>query len=157
MSREVTSWMIEGFLSNSILTALVGADNSGNPAIFGDRARSNGQFAPYPHLTVARFGSLRSLAIFDEQPDTAGIYDCPRVAVSAWAQESKDQAYQVYTLAEQMLIGSAALPFANPYFSGYKIVRHLMRDDLFDDRAQAYHIYGEFGMWLSLTDTPQPF
>lgn len=157
MSREVVSWMITGFQSNAALVALVGADLNGNPAIFGDRARTNGQFPPFPHLTVSRFGSLRGLALFDEQIETAGQFDCPRIAVSAWAQETKDQAYQVYTMAEQMLLGTSALPFVNQYFSGYKIVRTAMRDDLFDDRAQAYHITGEFGLWLQLTDTAQPF
>jgi len=155
--REIESWMIAGFRSNTAITALVGADNNGNPAIFGDRARVNGQFTPFPHLTVSRFSSVKSLAMFDEHSDTAGLFDCPRVAIAAWDQESKDRAYQIYRLAEQMLLGKSPMQFANQYFSGYKIVRTVFRDDLFDDRAQAYHIHGEFSMWAQLTDSQQPY
>jgi hypothetical protein len=149
--------MINGFAGNTAITTLIGKDDNGNPAIFGDRARVNGQFTPFPHLTVSRFSSAKPLAIFDEQPDTAGRFDCPRIAVAAWDQESKDRAYQVYRLAEQMLLGTSQMPFTNQYFSGYKIVRTVFRDDLFDDRAQAYHIHGEFSMWAQLTDTQQPY
>jgi hypothetical protein len=157
--REVVSWMVQGFLGNSAITNLVGADSAGNPAIFDQETHTADQNIPYPHLTVSRVGTPRvqRLILFDEQPDTAGRFDNPNIAICAWSQTTRDAAYQIYELAQAMLLGQTAMRFTSLYFSGYKITRGVFRGDLFDREAQAYRVYGEFSMWAQLTDTAQPY
>lgn len=155
--REVESWIVQGLLNNASLVVLVGKDADGNPAIFSNQARLDSQYVNYPHVTVARIGSAKSLAMWDEQPDTAGQFDCPLIALQGWSKDTADEAYQVYLLAQQTILGQAALPFTNEYFNGYKIVRRAFRDNLFDERTQVFHTYGEFSMWAQLTNVAQPF
>lgn len=151
--------MVQGFIGNGAITGLIGKDSSGLPAVWDSEAHTADQMVDYPHIIVTRISTARPqrIKLFDEQPDTAGRFDNPVVAIKAYHQTTRDAAYQIYYLCQAMLLGEDASPFNNQYFSGYKITRGVFRGDLYDREAQAYFVYGEFTMWAELTDTSQPY
>lgn len=155
--REVESWLASTFNGNSTLVALLGKDSAGNPAIFPDVMLDPDARVPYPHLTYTRINSVGALARFEDQIDTQATMDDPRLAICAWSQTSKDEAYHVWSLADKMLRGATRVRFSNPYFSGYKIRLSLLKDNLYDRDARAYHCHAEYAMWAQLTTTAQPY
>lgn len=155
--REVESWLVSTLQSNSALVALLGKDTANNPAIFPDEMLDPDERVPYPIITFSRIGDAGSLAMFYDQPELAGQIDWPRIAIRCWSSQTRDAAYRIWKLVDAMLVGMQATKFASVYFTGYKIRRTVLRDNMYDRDARAYFVYSEYAYLAQLTTTAQPF
>lgn len=159
MSREVETWAINTFAADSAIAAMVGHNSAGMPAIFPYHYRETDERIPYPHITVARFGQVTEHRNFGET-EFAGGMDDPRLSFCTWSTNSIEECWQLYRLMDKYLQPSFANPnpqICNQYFSSYgTIKRTLLRDDLFDEVAKAYHIHSEYHIRIQLTSLAQP-
>lgn len=147
--------MVQGFRGNSSLTALLGVDTSGIPAIFPYHYRDVDARVPYPHLTLARFGNVGDQDKFGEVQEITTLHDSVRFVLCVWSTKSADELWPIYKIADGMLRGSG-VNYQNSYFRGYRIHRTSCRDDLFDQDANAYHLHAEYRTQIEYTSVAQP-
>ena len=145
MSFELASWMVTTFKANLAITALLGKDADGNPSVFPYHSRATDQPPPFPKLTVARFGTASVTDKFNGTP-YANLMDHPRVAVCVWSQDNIETCWRIYRLVDAVLRGPAPMNIANTYFGSYQPKRSIIRDDLFDQTLNAFHLHSEFAM-----------
>jgi hypothetical protein len=156
--RELESSLIAIFSADTIIKDWVGKEVDGTPAIDSYHARDNQEErVPYPRITIARFGSIAGGELFQEDDNFSLAMDCPKIAICAWSTIDVDDAYQGYNRCDALLRGPSRVNVATQYFSIYQIKRSMFRDDLFDEKANAFHIHGEYRMWTQLTAVPEPF
>jgi len=156
MSQDLTAWMVNAFESNVKLQKIVGQTSDGNLAVFPYHHRDTDEQVPYPHVTIARFGSKSSMAAFDQQANFATVMDNPRMTVCVWSRNGVDECWDIYKICDALLRGRYALPISNAAFNFYQISRDSIRDDLFDDQQKAFHLHSEYSGWLQLTSAPTP-
>jgi len=154
MSWELQTWLVDTLIADSAITALVGADSAGTPAIFPYHHSDADEIIPYPHITFARFGSRAQHMPFDERPEWASLMDNPRIAVCVWSTQTIDECWPIYKLIDGILRGPAGA--SNAYFGAYTVKRTALRDDLYDEDVHAYHLHSEYCAVTQLTGTAQP-
>jgi len=128
---------------------LLGKDADGNPSVFPYHSRATDQPPPFPKLTVARFGTDGGADKWNATP-FANLMDYPRIAVCVWSQDNIETCWRVYRLVDAVLRGPVPMGIANQYFGSYKSKRTTLRDDLFDQQLNAFHLHSEYSIPVQL-------
>jgi hypothetical protein len=155
MSQPFQAWLIQKIQANTALAAILGQDSNGNPAVFPYHSTDGAanENIPFPHVTVAQFGSPSNTDFLDDDPLNSTRWEGSRIAVCVWSKTSVDELYAIYNKVDNLMRGPSANPDSS-LFSLYGLKRNMKRDDLFDDTFEAYHLHSEYTAWIRKSAYP---
>jgi hypothetical protein len=154
MSQLFQAWFVNTAQSNTSIAALLGKDSTGAPAVFPYHGSDADPNVPFPHITLANFGSATERGMFDDSPLHATRVEGFKLAVCVWSRTTVDECHAIYNLVDDMLRGPSANPNNVGHFTTYGLKRISKRDDLWDDKLLAYHLHSEYVVWVRYATTP---
>lgn len=154
MSYTVEAALTKLFETDAALIALLGKDADGSPSVYPYHARTV-QDVNFPAITISRTGSLQKDSMFQDS-DIGLSMENMRLAICVWSTNTVDECHAIYERI-RVLLETPYASFGNLYFTPYRMTRHLMRDDLFDNQINAYHLHAEYSLWIRKNSgTTQP-
>ncbi len=148
MSYSLTAALVTMFKNDAQLIAILGTSADGSPAVHPEHYRDV-QDPSFPMVTVSRIGSGMKDNMFAEDPLWSNHMDNPRFVICVWDKKNIDRCYAAYRRIDFLLRGSPPTnTIPSHYMINFKVRRRLMRDDLFDEKVNAYYLYSEYETWI---------
>jgi len=143
------------FKNDSVLAGLLGKGSDGKPSVHPMHFRDVAD-PMYPLITIARFGSGLHDNMFGEYDVFCTAMDNPKIAICIWDKQAAINCWEIFNRVDFLLRGNPPVnpipaagphPSANPFLN-YKVLRGIVRDDLWDDQINAYHFHAEYQWWV---------